>query len=67
MSATRGAELLALPAQTYATAAELLQCSPSAIARLVTTGELPAVRLGPRLVRIPTAAIIERLDAQVAS
>lgn len=55
---TRGDELRSLPVQTIDTTAELLQCSPAAVQRLVAAGQIPSFRLG-RLVRIPTDGLID--------
>ena len=38
-------------------AAEVLSCHPVTIRRLIAAGQLPAVRLGPRLLRVPAKAI----------
>ncbi len=44
-------------AQTIPAVARSLQVSPTTIRRMIARGELPVVRLGVRLVRVPTAAV----------
>ena len=41
---------------TPAEAADALRVSTDSVLRLVSTGELPAIRVSPRVIRIPTPA-----------
>ncbi len=41
---------------TPAEAADALRVSTDTVLRLVSTGELPAIRVSPRVIRIPTPA-----------
>lgn len=45
------------PYVTTRTAAKIWQCSEATIRRAVSRGEIKAVRLGPRLLRIETASL----------
>ncbi len=47
------------PLVTLANAAELLDCSPDTVRRMVARGEIRARRVGPRLLRVETASLFD--------
>ena len=50
---------------TYQEAAKVLKCSPRTVWTLVADGDLQAIRVGSRLVRIPMVAIEEFVERRL--
>jgi len=59
---------LEVPMLTVSEAATAMRCSPATVRRMISSGELEAVRLGRqqgRSIRVPTSALVEAMSRPV--